>query len=378
MHSGINIDYTITADYSSNYLPSYIPILDIYNTVLIPIEFLENLEINIGDTIGIVNSTTNQKYTQTIVIEYSKIILNYQEYYYFYIGNGLFIDDHNQNFILQLNDHTFPLSLKLANPHICKLIKGLLVLPDNYSHTIYKQTNHLMNIDNNEYKVYVIDLINKFNYFLANKSTTLIKILHETNYEVLQNINTSNQYVTSYIRPLCNPNFPLGSLSIQISNNNGVFYPIEYELCVNNNKYLVNDYNIKLQNLQAGQYSIKIIDKSGLLNINRLNNQDWNTDSFNILIPSVNNNNNEYRTMSLPSLYKKTKPQPGLCNIMINLMYSEPVEIFGPNNFYYKSEIGYFGINNINSGYYTIQQKDQSKQYLIFANDTTYINELSS
>ena len=110
--------------------------------------------------------------------------------------------------------------------------------------------------------------------------------------------------------------------------------------------------------------------------INKLNKDDWNKDYFDIFIPLIDNKTTNYRISSLPSFYTKTTPKPGLCNLMINLTYSKPVEVMGPNNFYYRSNIGYFNLNNIQDGQYTIIQNNKKNIFNIFTNDTTYINNL--
>lgn len=376
MDYGINIDYSITNDYSKLNPPNFIKILDIYNTIIIPVSLLDSFNINVGDSIQIVDhANKNYKITQKVILEYGKINLGFQDYYYFYIGNGISISDTNSKYSLIFNNQIFPLSLKFNNPNSVKLLIGLLVLPDNYSYTIYKQQNHIINIDGKDHKIYVADYINKLNYFVANKNTTLVKVLSPINSQILQYLNNSNLNISKYIRPLCNSNFPLGSLKLNITNK-GVFYPIEYQICVNNNKYLVNSNIITIQNLEAGQYTIRIIDRTGSLNIDQINNEIWNKETFDIIIPQAEYNT-DYRIKTLPTLYRKTQPINGFANLMINLSYNDPVEIFGPNNFYYKSNIGYFGIDNILGGNYSIKQNNITKDFMIFTNDTTYINGLT-
>lgn len=376
MDSGIDIDYSITSDYSKLNPPSFVKILDLYNTIIIPVSLLDSFNINVGDSIQIIDhNNKDYKITQKVILEHGMVSLGFQDYYYFYIGNGISVSDTNSKYSLIFNNHTFPLSLRFDNPDTVKLIMGLLVLPDNYSHTIYREQNHIINIDGKDYKIYVDDYINKLNYFVANKITSLIKVLSPTNYRALQHLNNSNNNISKYIRPLCNSNFPLGSVKLNITNK-GVLYPIEYQVCVNNNKYLVNSNTITIQNLEAGQYTIRIIDRNGSLSIHQINNQILDKEIFDITIPQVEYTT-DYRIGTLPVLYKKSQPINGLANIMINLSYNDPVEIFGPNNFYHKSNIGYFGINNINGGNYTIKQNNTIKDFMIFTNDTTYINGLT-
>jgi len=370
----MDLNYRITSDYSTINPPVYNKILNLYNTILIP-KNLCNINVNIGDKIYITNLTTQKKYSQTVVIDCGNINLGYEDYYYFYIANGVTLKQ-DVKYSLTIDNVVLPLSLSINQRSTAKLIIGLLVLSDNYKYEFDGHNSAIINMYNKNYKISIADICNKFNYYVANKNTTIIKILDNSNFRTIQEINTITPQTDKFIRPLFNHNFPLGSLIIHIL---GVSDTIEYQICVNNNIYLVNNNKITIQNLESGQYSIKIIDKNGPVLINTLNNNAWNKDFFEIYIPEIKNSINTATTTnirSLPVFYTKTTPKPGLSNIMINLPYNQPVEIIGPNNFYYKSDNGYFYLNNIQSGSYTIKQNNQSHTYNVHTNDTTYINGL--
>ena len=232
----------------------------------------------------------------------------------------------------------------------------------------------IINIDNTENKVKIINLYNKYNYYAANKHTTILDILDNDNFNILSLIN-NGAYKTKYIRPLYNTRFPLGSLSLSINNSGGVFNT-EYKIFINNKSYLIKNNLINIKNLASGRYSIKIIDRNGILRINNLNGQPLDQDMFELLIPEVRSQDYSKNSKgTLPPLRQKTKPKKGLCNIMINLEHNQPIEIFGPNNFYQKHKSGYKILNDVADGSYTILQNDHKFATKANPNDTTYVTK---
>lgn len=373
MLSGINVDFSIKGDYTKLNPPIFYEIMNLHNTILIPKNLLSNFSINIGDQILIMDQTTNKKYTQTVVIDCGDINLGYQNYYYFYIANGLKIKN-GHSYSIVLNDITIPLSLTMNMQSSAKLIIGLLILSDNYKYEFNLKENIILNIDTKQYKLSIIDILNKFNYYVANKNTTIVNILDNKNFNNIQAINTNSIYTNKFIRPLYRQNFPLGSISIDID---GVSDNIEYQIYLNNSGYLVNSKKITIQNLQSGQYSIKIIDRNGPVLITKLNNNSWNKDYFDINIPQIQPNIiDKYNIAQLPQFYEKTQPKPGFGNLMINLDSTTPIQITGPNNFIYNSNTGYVVLNDMISGDYIIKQQNLIKTARVHTNDTTYVHHI--
>lgn len=371
MNSGIDLNFTINSDYSKLNPPQFSKILNLYNTILVPQILNNDIKVNIGDTITIIDHTTNKKYSQTVVIDCGFVDLAYKSYYFFHIANGLTLNSNN-SYSVQIQNNTIPLSTNIDNSSSAKLIIGLLILSDNHKYKFNKKYDSILNINNINYKVSILDILNKFNYYIANKNTTIIKILDHKNYNILQQIN-NNITIDKYIRPLFNYNFPLGSINIDIL---GVSDPVEYQIYLNNKTHIVNSKKITIQNLESGQYSIRIIDKDGPVTINKLNNNYYNNNIFNFYIPEHQYLINNYSNNLLKKPFNDIKPIKGLCNLMINLSYNKPIEIIGPDNFYYSSDTDYFSLNNIKSGEYTIIQDNKSKKVNIHMNNTTYINGL--
>ena len=83
----ININYNVTNDYSKLHPLQYVNLLNLYNLILIPINF--NINIKVSDEIKILNKTNNKYLNQTGVLDSGTINLGEQNYTYIYIANGI-------------------------------------------------------------------------------------------------------------------------------------------------------------------------------------------------------------------------------------------------------------------------------------------------
>ena len=371
----IDIDYQVRSDYTAIDPPKFVSILNLYNLILIPINDKNNALCNfsISDEIKIYNKNTNKYYYQKVVLSCGYIKLSNTEYYYFYIGNG--ISSPPDQLVLQHNGQNYDMSTSLDQSANIKLLKGLLVLSDNFSYMFNTNDQAIINISDKQSLVKITKIENKYNFYKANTNSTILHILDESNFNLLYNIN--NPYSTNVlIRPLCYLNSPLGGFKISIKDDIGVSNDeFKYKIFINNKGYFINNV-LDIKNLAGGSYSIKIIDKIGLIQIGNLNGQLVNSDSFKINIPTVKD---EYKILEhkLPHLHKRLEPNTGQSNVMINLPYNKPFEIFGPNNFYRQYKYGHQAIYNVSGGEYIVKSENMTKNFFIIKNTNNYISSLS-
>jgi hypothetical protein len=374
MSNRINIEYSITKDYSSLNNPNFVNILRIYNLILLPITNDTNRQPTVSDEITILNKTKNSKITQKVVLSTGYIQIFDREYYYFYIANG--IPETNDEYCLLINNQPVELSKKLSPQHSAKILIGGLILDNDYRYMFDEKIPLLLNINNQYIKLSMTHMINKYNHYTALKNNTILFILNNQNINILQTINSSYlQYFM--VRPLFYKDFPLGSFSMKISNYNGVLNGdgSTFNLLLNNKIIAVDGNEIYIENLVSGSYSIKIIDRTGFVYIDYLNNQLLDKDSFSFIIPSMDNSY-QLGKQALPIPRQYVQPQKGLANIMINLAYDKPIQVSGPNNISYHYYSGYESISNTIPGKYIVTQEGLSRCFDVYANQTTTISTL--
>lgn len=374
MYNRININYSLTKDYSALNQPSFVNILKIYNLVLLPITNDTVYNLSVSDEITFFDKINNTKFTQKIVISTGHITIYGLKYFYFYIGNGIPVS--NNEYSILLDDSKIDLSTRLSPIHSAKLLIGSLILDDDYQYLFDKDIPILLNINKQYYKTNMVDLINKYNYYAAFKNNSILLILDNNNIDILQAIN--NHYLVDFsIRPLFFRDFPLGSIMLSISYSNGVLIndPLEFKILLNNKSIFLRGNTINIINLVSGQYAIKIVDRSGLLYIDHLNGQPIDKDNFSFEIQSVSDNY-QLNNIALPLPRQYKQPLNGLSNLMINLNYDKSITILGPNNINYKYDNGYQSILNTIPGEYTIIQDNKSKSFILYPNHNTIVSTL--
>lgn len=365
----INISYNITNDYTGINPSKYISILKIRNLILLPLEYNQTYNIKLNNTINILDKTTNTIIKQKIVFSTGQIELYSNKYIYFYIANGIPYEDHEYAIILE-NSH-IDLETKIhTSKHSAKLLIGSFILNNNYKYMFDTNIPILVNIDNTIIKLNINQIINKYNFYQPLTNNTIL--LFDFNYsELLYKINSFNYNIL--IRPLYYINFPLGSLSIHISDYSGVSNnKSEFKIFVNDKSYYINSNSLNIQNLTSNTYTIKIIDRFGLLNINLLNGHILNKNEFIVYIPLIKNNY-KLSNKKLPIPRSTRPPLSGLANLMINLDHDQSFELLGPNNFYRKYLNGYQSLYNIDSGNYIINYNNYFKSFYIPPNEITFI-----
>lgn len=368
--SNININYSLTNDYTGINSPVFISIMNIYNLILLPVNNQDVYNFKINDIIRIIDKTNNVIISQSVVFSTGYVELSSQRYYYFYIANG--IKKNNHDYAIILDDKQIDLVNNLYATNSAKLLIGSLILEDSYSYMFDKSIPLLANIDNNYIKFNFHSMINKYNFYKALTNTTVLFVLDTDNFDLLYKLNSD--YNSFLIRPLFYKNFPLGSLSLKLSEYNGVSNKdiTEFKVFVNDKSYYINSSILNINNLVSGQYTIKIIDRIGLLNIDYLNGQKFDSKEFIIDIMPIKDKYN-LDTIALPIPRENKSPRQGLVNLMINLDHNQSFELLGPNNFYKLYSSGYQSLYNMSSGDYVIKYKDKLQHLSASPNEIIHI-----
>jgi hypothetical protein len=363
----MNIEYIKTDDYSGGYPPQFLPIKNLYNTILIPKHSISTAP-QPTDTISII--IDNKQYKQKVVIESGEINFYDDLYYFFYLAPGFSRSSIlSKNIQIAIGENIIQLNTEFDASYSAKIINGLIILEDNFSY-FFKHINYGLSLnDKKQNLVYITKQQNKYNYYDANKNNTILNILDTRNSTVLFDINQNIN--TSFIKPLHNKNYPLGS--INIISDSGVS---NSRIKINNKTFSFNK-NANIDYLPAGKYTISLLDNLGNeITINQLNKESWNKSTFTVEISAILAiENNKKSTMA--TFFDEVKPDIGYSNLLINLVpYHTEFELFGPNNWKRKFIGGYQFIKNIIAGEYKIKYKNKINTILVIKNDNNYFSNI--
>lgn len=407
--SPISVTYTTKADYSCNNFFAYSKILKIHNLILIPHSKDSPFkEIIPGNTLYIIHKKT-KKIKQSVVLNSDNITIDGIDYYYFYIGNGIRVEDDiafaKKDYQLSYNDQTIPLSLIMDNKKTAKLLIGCLVLDNNFDYAFNNKDIIQVNIDNKLYNGQLNQKTNKYNFYDALNTNTLLLIDSAINKEIFYALNSVNGFKAAYVRSLTTKrNDQKGSIHLKISGgvgsslgvlnsvDNGYRYKVYCNSINNNyNQVFYTNHLLDIKFLDCGLYSIRIEDMVGN-SVDFVNNQPSTNNQFEITIlgsieeeqnmiqqemkkinPIDNNTSNTF-----PKFKRITRPAKNKANILINIkpINSKPI-IFGPDNFTTQLSSGYEILTNLNPGKYTIKIDEQTKNFFLVQNDTYYLNDMN-
>lgn len=351
----ITLEYSTTKDESILDPPQYIKLDKIYNLIIIPNteEYKEIFNIKPSDSVII-----NNKYHQ-VAISSGKISLNNQDYFYFYIAPG-FKYQFKSEYSIKVGDTTHKLDTSFSTKYSPKILYGLLILPNNFLYLFHNHKTIFVSDSTKSYETSLISAYNKHNFYMGNKNNTILDILRPNNYPTLKLINQDYQNEI-FIRPLYNPNFPLGSLTLTFK---GVNY--NCGLSIESDKYrkkiLVDPRKtFTIDNLVFGQYNINLFTETDLLF------------SQTIIIDKLDIPNVQSKS-SINNFYTKNKPLKDKANLLINLPMNQEFEIKGPNNFYMKLNNGYQYLQNLTEGYYIVIGNNFEKTIYLIKNDNNYLS----
>jgi hypothetical protein len=358
----LNLEYTTKPDYSKLNPPKFVQISKKYNTVLLPLSYI-NTRIAPADTVSFIYN--NKTIKQKAGLDSGTINFYNKEYYYFYLIPGF--SEYVPDYIL-INDQKIKLSKYFDPQYRAKIFNGLLVLPNNFTY-LFGHTNYSILLSNNK-NIFtkILKQQNKYNYYAANTNNTLLHILHPDNTNSIYELN--NSYENSYIRPLFNKNYPLGKCTITAK---GV---INIRIKVKNNIFKFNE-TITVDYLPCGKYNIVFLDDdNNAIKIDTINGKNWNTTTFDIDISQLSRKSwTSGQSIIEPVRFQKPKKDFG--NLLINIYpYNTKFEIIGPNNFYKKFDTGYQQITNLEPGKYNIKYKNTMQEILIIKNDNNYFSNL--
>jgi len=359
----IDLVFDTTNDYSALNPAKFVKINKTYNTVLLP---KKNLIEPIQPTDIVTFSIDNKLIKQKAGIDCGTVNLYSDNYYYFYIVPGFDIDTYyNKSFDIFIGSERIKLKKYLDPSPSAKIINGLLVLPNNYNY-VFNHTNYGIILANKKNLFsHLIKKEAKYSYYMPNTNNTLIHILDNKNINSLYEIN--NTLSDTYIRPLFNNNYPLGSAIISakgVSNS---------RIKIGNSIYLFNG-RITIDHLPYGKYNISLLDQDNQeVPIKYLNGILYEKNNFIINIDRISYDHDKISSLQVGTVFEK--PMFNMSNLLINIHpNNKSFELIGPNNFYKKYTKGYQKLKNIESGNYTIKYDNITKDIFVIKNDNNYFS----
>lgn len=277
----IKLNYYTRPDYSYNAHFPFVPIERIYNLVLIPQELISNIDS--VNKIRILNK--KKKYDQSVVFSKNEFSVGNNKFYAINIAPGLRLDHllEKNNYALELDNNEYVLNLVLTASNSPKLLIGNLILSDNFYSRFNNNDNIEVNVNNKNIGAKIKNRLNKYNYYIGEKITTVLEVL---DYNVLYNLNSNIAYNQCYVR----------SLDTKSNNNKGSlcldFYSSAKDLTItlssHNNKYTQITDNIQskvyFKNLVKGNYIVEIFNKNDMDNKYTINYNNTIMDKLNIEI----------------------------------------------------------------------------------------------
>lgn len=357
----LNIEYSTKPDYSSLNPPKFVKILKIYNTILIPIDQINN-NISPSDTVSF--SYNKKIIKQKVGLDCGIVEFYNKKYYYFYLVPGFSAGPPDA---IIINDESIKLNKYFDPKYQAKIINGLLVLDKNFNY-LFNHTNYSIVLSNNKnILTNILKHESKYNYYTANTNNTILHILNPINKDAIYELN--NTYNDIYIRPLFSKNYPLGQCLITAEGVSNI------RIKIGNNIFKFNK-TINIDHLPSGDYNIVFLDNNNnTIDISTLNDKPWNNSSFNLKIDKILSA--KKTQSSLIESNQFGKPKKNFSNLLINLYpYNTGFEIIGPNNFYKKFDTGYQKLENIEPGIYNIKFRNTDKEVLVIKNDNNYFSNL--
>lgn len=298
----IKLNYYTRPDYSYNAHFPFVPIERIYNLVLISQEMISNIsDLN---KIRILNK--KQKYDQSVVFSKEEFSVGNNKFYAINIAPGLRLDHllEKNNYSLVLDNNEYVLDLVLTGSNTPKLLIGNLVLSDNYYSRFNNNDNIEVNINNKNISTKIKNRLNKYNYYIGEKITTILEVL---DYNIVYNLNSNTQYNQCYAR----------SIDTKMNNNKGSlcldFYSsakdLTIRLSLHNNKYEITTDNIQskvyFRDLVKGNYTVEIFNKNDIDNKYTINYNNTIMDKLNIEITEFVDRLTTNHSQGLMTLKKK-------------------------------------------------------------------------
>lgn len=298
----LRLNYYTRPDYSYNAFFSYVQIERIYNLVLIPHKLI--IDINSLDKITIIKK--KKKYDHSIVFSRGEITIGNNKFYAINIAPGFRLDHllEQNNYNLVLDNNEYPLDLVLTSGDSPKLLIGNLILSDNFYNRFNDNDNIELNINNKNISAKINSRFNKYNYYMAEKITTILEIL---DYNIIYNLNSNTIYNSCLVR----------SLDTKTTDRKGSiildFYDSPKDLIVtlssHNNKIIKNTEDIESKlyftNLDKNNYIVEIFNKYDMDNKYTINYNNNIMDKLNIEVPEFIDNNDIRASQGLPSFKKK-------------------------------------------------------------------------
>lgn len=302
----LDVDYFTRPDYFFSAQYPYMSIKNIYNTILIPMDNIDDYKHILNDRKINIYDHKQKIYPQSIVFDNKTINILNKQYLAIHIAPG-FDFDPAARFQLSIKNgnNNHKLEQFLTNSNTIKLIIGLAILNDNY-YIRFKKNDRIIIRCNDSIKYgRAISVLNKYNYYSGNMINTIIDLTSTDNYDALFCINClknfgSKKYIVSQDT---RSNNQKGSICLNIKNSKDYV-----AICKDTNDKIIDqkksspNNSIYFKNLDKGKYIIEIYNttKDDKYAIRHSNNT---TDHLLVDITSYNNKTsdiNPNRLLRLP------------------------------------------------------------------------------
>ena len=250
------------ADYSARGFYPFNIIEQIYNLLLIPVdEFPELTKIMVGSQVQIINGSNKPKFT--VVYEADIVRLFGKQYFYFYINTGVRLKNsvyfEKDNYSLKYKDKIYPLSLIFDKNPVCKLLMGLIVIPDIHTYAYSLNDTIEIKIEDDRFTGKIINIEQSHNNYLPLRFTTLLLLDLQNSTDLLQNLNHISSSIGTEIncRSLTTKRTKsMGEIRLK---TDGV-----YKVRCSGQEFDINHYLV-ISNLNAGIYKINLLDQNNNL-----------------------------------------------------------------------------------------------------------------
>lgn len=273
----------------------------IYNLLLLPLNKSADYSDILSSDIAIKNGSN--KVEQKICMDYGNVIIDDQEYQYYYISPGIEKPQSVKTKLL-LNDREMNLEHVFGSGR-AKLVIGSIIISNDYSFA-YKNMDIIRiseSLDSNYIDTQIKQVFIKSGLYFSNNISTILNLIYNNTIDldpiffINKHKNLSTQSLTT------KSNYRLGSITCHVSNadKNSLIATLTNELEDTETFSFDNKYHLTMNNLRYGKYILRIKDNNS--NASIYNNEFINSDTFEIDILDSCEKERELSMMQSASLF---------------------------------------------------------------------------
>jgi hypothetical protein len=382
----ISVNVSRFNDYSTKALFDPVEAKVVYNLLLLPLSKSSDYSDILSSEISIKNG--NHQIEQKLCMDYGNIVINDQEYQYYYISPGIEAPHFVKSKLL-FNDKEINLEHVFGSGR-AKLVIGSMIISNDYSFA-YKNNDiiKINELSNNSYiDTQIKQVFIKSGLYFSNNISTILNIIHNNTIDIepILFINKHKNLTTQSLTTKSNNR--LGSITCHVSNadKSSLIAILTNEFGDTRTLNFNDKYHLTINNLMYGKYILKIKDNNSSALI--YNNEFINTDSFDIEILDSSEKERELSMIQSASTFDIDASLLNVYNKPPNrLLFSDPefkngvllninpidacYKIIGQN--YTLDDCGYKIIKDLGYGKYSVEifKKGYVTQNIEFFYNTT-------